>query len=124
MPAGSTASAIRPSMASTTSTAVTVAGKTPVCPTMSGFAKFTTRKRYRLLRTWSSSSAGTGRAPGERLVGKGDLGRESFLVLGERHEVRELGPVPALKLVAGLIEDGMAQLPGPVRTEVRSEERR
>src|SRR3989442_834887 len=43
-PRARVASAIRPSCVSTTSTAVTVAGKTPVWPTMSALAKLTTMK--------------------------------------------------------------------------------
>ena len=44
-PCRPTASTTRPRQASTVSTARTTAGITPVCPTMSGFAKFTIAKR-------------------------------------------------------------------------------
>ena len=45
-PASWTHSTTRPSARSAASTAATTAGMTPVCPTMSGLAKFTTQNAY------------------------------------------------------------------------------
>ena len=59
--------------------------------------------------------------PEQRLIGKSDLGRQAFLVLGEGDEMREPRPVPPFEVVPGVVHDGVAQLTGPVRPEVEED---
>src|SRR5207247_7421385 len=54
----------------------------------------------------------------QRLIGKRDLRRQALLVLGERDEVRQSWAVCALEVVPGVIDDGVAELSGPVWPEV------
>src|SRR5438094_884563 len=118
----STGPAIRPSMVSTTSTALTFAGKRRLPPAVQKV-----RDVGILLRL-----CGVELSPArvgdhfredlvERLVGEGYLRGEALLILGERHAVRKTRPVVAREVVPGLVHHGVAQLASAVGTEVEED---